>query len=86
MPPKGSKTAPKDTPAEGPSKKQKTGDKATKDAEQGTGHKDIISADKALPVNHMQLYTGGQSILLGCRVPKVSRYGELSGLTTELVS
>ncbi len=68
MPPKGSKAAAKDAAGEGPSKKQKTGDKATK-AE--TANKcEVISAQDALPATRVKLYNGGQGILLGFRVPK----------------
>ena len=70
MPPKGSKAAPKDTLGEGPSsKKQKTGDKASK-ANGQSSHKNVIAASDALPVNRVQLYNGGQGLLLGFRVPK----------------
>lgn len=70
MPPKGSKAAPKDTSGEGPSsKKQKTGDKASK-ANGQSSHQDVIAASDALPVNRVQLYNGGQGLLLGFRVPK----------------
>ena len=68
MPPKGSKAAAKDTAGEGPSKKQKTGDKATK-AETTNNH-EVISAQDALPATRVKLCNGGQGILLGFRVPK----------------
>ena len=70
MPPKGSKTPVKDAPAEGPSKKQKTGDKASKAAPHDTNNNDVISAEDALPATRVKLYNGGQGILLGFRVPK----------------
>ena len=70
MPPKGSKTPVKDAPAEGPSKKQKTGDKANKAAPQDTNDNDVIPAQDALPATRVKLYNGGQGILLGFRVPK----------------
>ena len=70
MPPKGSKAAPKDISGEGPSsKKQKTGDKASK-ANGQSSHQDVIAASDALPVNRVQLYNGGQGLLLGFRVPR----------------
>ena len=68
MPPKGSKAAAKDTAGEGPSKKQKTGDKATK-AETTNNH-EVIPAQDALPATRVKLANGGQGILLGFRVPK----------------
>ena len=67
MPPKGSKASAKDTSGEGPSKKQKTGDKATKAAPQDNG---VVSAEDALPATRVKLSNGGQGILLGFRVPK----------------
>lgn len=30
-----------------------------------------LPEDQAIPAHHVQLYNGGQGILLGCRVPKV---------------
>ncbi|CAL5228910.1 g12131 [Coccomyxa viridis] len=68
MPPKGSKAAAKDTAGEGPSKKQKTGDKATK--AEIANKCEVISAQDALPATRVKLYNGGQGILLGFRVPK----------------
>ena len=70
MPPKGSKLAAKDTSGDGPSKKQKTGEKVTKAVPQDCTHKEVIPAADALPVTRVQLYNGGQGILLGFRVPK----------------
>jgi len=70
MPPKGSKSAAKDTSGDGPSKKQKTGEKVTKADPQDCTHTEVIPAADALSVNRVQLYNGGQGILLGFRVPK----------------
>ena len=53
-----------------PSKKQKTGDKASKANGSDPTHKEVIPAQDALPVTRVQLYNGGQGIVLGFRVPK----------------
>ncbi len=53
-----------------PSKKQKTGDKASRANGSDPTHKEVIPAQDALPVTRVQLYNGGQGIVLGFRVPK----------------
>ena len=66
-----SKASAKDTSGGEPSKKQKTGDKASKAAPQEpTNNHEVISAKDALPATRVKLYNGGQGILLGFRVPK----------------
>ncbi|CAK0784936.1 hypothetical protein CVIRNUC_008141 [Coccomyxa viridis] len=68
MPPRGPKA--KDTTMDTPSKKQKTGDKASRANGSDPTHKEVIPAQDALPVTRVQLYNGGQGIVLGFRVPK----------------